>query len=147
MYVSELRAICTDVSQEGRIKYDATMGIVSRIYDGIYEIFAIDSVTGMPQVGAKFDLQAVYCREVYEKQKTVALTEFNGVAGLRLHPLYTFIPCEMYISSPIIIDGSVWGTLNFTSLISRDYPFSMEDIQYNEAAAGKIAAAVSQTKL
>ncbi len=146
MELSGLRAVCTDITREGREKFDAMVGITSRIIDGTYEIFAIDSTNGTPKVGAKFDLQAVYCREVYEKQKTVAITEVDGVVGLCLHPLYRFIPCEMYISSPIIVDDTVWGTLNFTSMIAREDPFSLEEIQFNEAQAAKIAAAISQTK-
>lgn len=147
MYLSEFKNICTGITQEVRQKFDAMMSITSRINDGEYEIFAVDSVTGIPKRGDKYDLQAVYCREVYFKQKTVAITEMNGVAGLCLHPLYEHVPCEMYISSPIIVDNSVWGTLNSTSLVFRGDPFSLEDIQYNEAQAGKIAAAIDQLKL
>lgn len=147
MYISDVRALATEILHEGRMKFDSMIGIVSHIYDGTYEVFAVNSVTGTPQVGEKFGLRAVYCREVYEKRKTIALAEIKGIPGLRLHPLYTLIPCEVYISSPIIIDGSVWGTLNYTSMIIRDTPFSLEDVQYNEDQAARIATAISNAKL
>lgn len=140
-----VRNRCNEILAEGRQRFGAMLGIVSRIYDGKYEIIAVSTDTKIPEVGDCFDLHGVYCREVFQKRETVAITEFQGVHGMRLHPLYDVIPCEFYISSPILINGKVWGTLNFTSLEPRAQPFSAEEIAFNEAQALKIAKAITET--
>ncbi|MDX9994951.1 MAG: GAF domain-containing protein [Rhodocyclaceae bacterium] len=137
-----LRPLCLDILEEGRRRFDAMLGIVSRISGDTYEIFAVSSMTGIPETGDLYALDAVYCREVVRQRTTVAITQIDGVAGMRLHPLYDTIPCEFYISSPIFLEGRVWGTLNFTSLEKRDGPFSPEDIAFNESRAARIAACI-----
>lgn len=137
------RNLALEILNEGCRRFNAMLGIVSRIHDGTYEIFAVSSDTGIPNVGDIYPLTAVYCREVVQSKRTVAITEIDGVPGMRLHPLYDAIPCEFYISSPILIDGTVWGTLNFTSLERRAIPFSTEETIYNEANAMKLSAAIT----
>lgn len=137
------RQLALESLNAGRRRFDAMLGIVSRIQDGIYEIFAVSSDTGIPYEGDTYPLTAVYCRDVFQSKRTVAITEIDGVPGLRLHPLYDAIPCEFYISSPILVDDKVWGTLNFTSLARRATPFSAEDIAFNEAHALKVSAAIA----
>lgn len=143
MNKDEIRKLASAILKQGYRRFNAMLGIVSRIDSGNYEIFAVASDTGIPEVGDTYPLNAVYCRDVVAGQRTIAITEINGVAGLRLHPLYDSIPCEFYISSPILVDGRVWGTLNYTSLAKRKTPFSAEDIAYNETAALQIGAALS----
>lgn len=117
------------------------MGIVSNIRGGEYEVVAVESETGIPVAGDCFRLEGVYCKEVVEKKRTVAITEIGGVQGMRQHPLYNSIPCEFYISAPIIAEGKIWGTVNYTSLEKRAAPFSAEDIAFIEMQAAEIGAA------
>lgn len=140
-----LRSRLLEILSAGRERFDAMLGIVSRVENEMYEILAVSSDTGIPSEGDVYPLFAVYCREVVEKKHTVAITEINGVPGMRLHPLYDAIPCEFYISSPIFVDGQVWGTLNYTSLQMRTRPFSAADVAYNEAQAKRIAETLHQT--
>lgn len=145
MSKQKVRKLSLDILLEGRHRFDAMLGIVSRVENETYKIFAVSSDTGIPHEGDVYPLTAVYCREVVQSGRTVAITEIDGVPGLHLHPLYDAIPCEFYISSPILVDDKVWGTLNYTSLQMRTKPFSAEDISYNEACAMKIAAAIAET--
>lgn len=144
MKKTEIRQLALGILIEGRHRFGAMLGIVSQIHNGTYGIFAASSATGIPEAGDRYPLTAVYCREVVECGRTVAITEINGVQGMRLHPLYDAIPCEFYISSPILVRDEVWGTLNFTSFAKRDSPFSAEDIAYNEANAMKVATALAE---
>jgi len=139
---NKVRKLALDILTQGRNRFGAMLGIVSRIDNETYKIFAVSSETGIPENGDGYPLDAVYCREVVQSGQTVAITEIDGVQGLRLHPLYDHIPCEFYISSPILVDGEVWGTLNYTSLEGRGAPFSAEDIAFNETDARKIALAI-----
>lgn len=132
-------SLSDSILNAGRERYDAMMGIVSHIREGAYNVVAVSSCTEIPKVGDNYNLDAVYCREVFEKKQTVAHTEIDGVPGMCLHPLYDSIPCEFYISAPIIVFGRVWGTLNFTSLKKRDTPFSEDDIRFIEAQAKRLS--------
>jgi len=129
----EVRDITQPILREGREKFHLMVGIVSQIAAGQYEIFDVSSETGIPQVGDVFDLAGVYCREVYKTGETVAITEIEGQKGMCLHPLYTVIACEAYISSPIIVNGVTWGTLNFTSFDIREAAFSADEIAMRSA--------------
>lgn len=142
MNVADLKLICTDILKDGRQKFGLATGIVSRIIDNKYEVFAADSDTGIPQAGDIFDVHGVYCKEVLDKKQSVGITQINDAPGMCLHPLYEIIPCEAYISSPLIVNEHIWGTLNYTSFEIRGTPFSSEDIAYNESHAAKIAAAI-----
>jgi len=146
MNARQLKLFCDDILEQGRDKYDLMMAIVSRINNDQYHVFAVSSQTGVPIEGDIFDLKDTYCRDVVELKKTIAITEIDGVLGMRLHPLYPTIPCEVYISSPIMLNGKVWGTLNFTHLVTRATPFTTVDIQFNEAQAARIAAAIAETQ-
>lgn len=146
MKISQLRDFCVDTLRDGRQNHRLTTGIVSHIYDGKYEVFAVDSETGIPQAGDIFELRAVYCREVLDKGQSVAITQIDGIPGMCLHPLYEIIPCEVYLSSPLIVNGVSWGTLNYTSFEIREAPFSSDDITYNEYQAANIAAAIEKTE-
>lgn len=139
MNTSNVRKFCMEVLEAGIEKYDMTVGIVSRIQDGNYEVFAVFSKTGIPQTGDTYELNAVYCREVFEKKTTIAITEIDGCKGMCLHPLYKDIPCEAYLSSPIVVEGQTWGTLNYTCFGLRDDSFTQDDIAWNEAQAARIA--------
>lgn len=131
--------LCDGVLRAGRQRFGAMMGIVSHIHSGDYDVIAVSSETGIPEAGDSFALDAVYCREVFQTKRTVAITEVDGVSGMSLHPLYVGIPCEFYISAPIILSGDVWGTLNFTSLDKRAVPFSEDDILFIETQALRLS--------
>ena len=142
MSTIEIRNISQHVLQAGLDSTGMMVGIVSRIYDGKYEVYAVSSQSGIPHIGDVYALNAVYCREVLEKNKTVAITEVNNHRGMCLHPLYTLIPCEAYLGSPIIVNNSIWGTLNYTSFEMRPTSFTKEEIEFNELQAAKIAKAI-----
>jgi len=141
---SNFLVLCHRILEAGRRRYGAMMGIVSCVQADRYQVVAVSSDTAIPCAGDVYPLNSVYCREVVEKDATVAITKVDGVLGMSLHPLYDSIPCEFYISSPIHRDGKVWGTLNFTSLEKRATPFSAADIAFNEENATAIARALDE---
>lgn len=143
MDTQDIKSLCNQILKAGKNRYSLQVGIVSRIENAKYGVFAVDSETGIPTKGDVYELDAVYCRDVYNQKRTMAITEIDNVPGMKLHPLYDGFPIEVYISSPITVDNKVWGTLNFSSLEVRDTPFSDEDIQFNENQAERIANMIS----
>ncbi|TLU61005.1 GAF domain-containing protein [Thalassotalea litorea] len=139
MYPQDFKSLCNDILKEGRQRLAMSMGIVSHIHDDRYKIVAISSLTGVFVAGEDFPLKDTHCRDVYEQQKTIALTQIDDIPGLQLHPLYDSLALEAYISSPIIVDNNVWGTVNFSCMQVREKPFSDSDIAFVENAASSIA--------
>ena len=114
------------------------VGIVSHIYNDVYQIVTINREMGMLINGAVFALSDTYCRDVYRADATIAITEINGQPGMVRHPLYVSLPIEAYISAPIHHRGRVWGTINFTSTVLRK-PFSQQERQLVEGYAATIS--------
>lgn len=138
MLPKELTDPCHELVDQGVKQLDMPVGIVSHIYNDLYEIVAINSeMDGFIQ-GAVFPLNNTYCRDVYRTDKTIAITEIDHVLGMQLHPLYVSLPIEAYISAPIHHNRSVWGTVNFTSS-EIHAPFSKADIERIEQYAATIS--------
>ncbi len=139
VYSQKLKTLSRVLLDEGRQRLSMSMGIVSHIEGDQYEIVAVSSRTGVFVAGEVFPLMSTYCRAVYEQKITIALTELDGVRGLRRHPLYEHLPLEAYISAPIFHEGQVWGTLNFSCMEPRDQPFSDADILWINGASKQIS--------
>ena len=131
----DFKFACDKALTDGINRLGLEFGIVSRIEDELYEVFCVVSQTNVFQKGEKFPLQLTYCREVFSKNKTIALTEIEGIPGLAMHPLYMPMALEAYIGSPIINGSRVWGTINFTSMRVRAQAFSEEEKRFVEDAA------------
>ncbi len=135
----DFRKTCQKILTQGRQILDLEMGIVSHIHDNLYDIIAVDSQTGVFQSGESFALNDTFCRDVYNTGNTIALTELGGITGLQKHPLYPVLGLEAYISTPIIRDDKVWGTLNFSSMLLRDHLFTANEVILVESYAKRLS--------
>jgi GAF domain-containing protein len=137
---------CHDLINRGVEQLDMPVGIVSHIYNDLYEIVTINSEMDEFIQGAVFPLSKTYCRDVYRTDKTIAITEIDHVLGMQLHPLYVSLPVEAYISAPIHHNGSVWGTVNFTS--AKIHPaFTKAEIELVEQYAETIGKCLAEIDL
>lgn len=139
MMDSKLRSLCEAIIDEGLGVFDLNLGLVSKIDQDSYLILAVMPKFGVFRANEAFDLKDTYCREVVSKGQTIALTELGDVRGLCKHPLYAGLPLESYISAPIKVGGSVWGTLNFSSMKIKECDFSNKEIELIESRADSIA--------
>lgn len=143
MYPRNFIELSDKLVEEGRDRFNFTLGIVSHIENERYKLVSVSSSTGVFVSGESFLLSDTYCREVVEKKATVHLTEFNGKKQLKGHPLYKYMPLEAYISCPIFFDDTVWGTLNFSCVEMPSKDFLQEDIEFIEASAQALSHLLS----
>ena len=103
--------------------FDMEAGIVSRVDGEQYHI--VVGITKLPffKDGDVFDLNDTYCREVVESRETVCFNQVSLVGRMRNHPAYRSVKLESYIGTPILVDRSLWGTVNFSSLRARAFEF------------------------
>ena len=146
MLPTQLVDSCHELINQGVEQLDMPVGIVSHIYNDLYEIVTINSEMDEFIQGAVFPLSNTYCRDVYRTDKTIAITEIDHVLGMQLHPLYVSLPVEAYISAPINHNGSVWGTINFTS--AKIHPaFTKAEIELVEQYAETIGKCLAEIDL
>ena len=65
-------------------------------------------------VGQSFDLGNTYCSITLESDDVIAINHMKESAYKR-HPCYDAFSLEAYIGIPIVIDGNLYGTINFSS--------------------------------
>lgn len=104
--------------------FDMETGIVSHICDHKYEVDAIISPLDAIHSGDMFDLQDTYCREVIATHRVIGFPHIGKHEDMCLHPVYENLKLEAYLSAPIWINESLYGTLNFTSRQPRLHGFS-----------------------
>jgi GAF domain-containing protein len=138
----DLKSLCDRILSEGLRALNLSMGLVSKIENGVYEIIAVESTGDVFVAGVSYPLNDTYCREVVEKKKTIALTEINLEQGLSKHPLYDGLPLEVYISTPIYKNNTSWGTLNYSCMLNRKKPFTENEINFVEKRAEQISDAL-----
>ena len=134
-----LKVLSGKILEEGVDVLGLSLGIVSKVDESSYFIVAVRSDTGVFKEDETFELKDTYCREVFEKKKTIALTQLDNTPGLCKHPLYSVFPLESYISAPIIVADKVWGTLNFSSMIIKKKEFIAKEVELVEKGAKQIA--------
>lgn len=137
MLQKDLRVSCHSLLDKGSVQLGLPIGIVSHIYNNLYQVVAINIRQGDLIPGATFPLNQTYCRDVIETDKTFAMAEINGVIGLQRHPLYVNMPLEAYIGAPIHHHRGIWGTVNFSSPKCRP-AFSKNEIKLVETYADAI---------
>lgn len=111
----------------GRGALGASMGIVSRINDGKYEVLFSSGPDWAPAPGTRFDLNGTYCVHTLLADE-VKHFHAAGTSEIATHPCYLEFGLESYIGVPIKIGGQTFGTVNFSSPEARR-PFRREEIE------------------
>ncbi|TVP44415.1 MAG: GAF domain-containing protein [Halomonas sp.] len=106
---------------------DASIGIVSRIDNDIYEVVAAVSPDDKPiEKGNCLPLANTYC-EMTLKSKGLLAIHHAGKGRARYHPCYVTFEIESYIGSVIQVSGEPFGTISFSSHACRDEAFPETD--------------------
>jgi GAF domain-containing protein len=141
MSSEEFLAICYKKLDKGLERLNLNLGIISHIENENYHLVAVRDDSDIFKAGADFSLGDTYCREVWNKGTSVSIPTENDSRKIQEHPLYANLPLEAYISSPIMHDSKIWGTINFSAQQARA-PFNEEDIHFVERLAADISAAL-----
>lgn len=128
---------------QGKSLMGVHVGIVSRIHDDKYHVYAIDTDYGGIKKGDIFELADTYCRDVVTMKKTMTYDDVAEITEMLKHPVYLSTQLRAYIGTPLIIDNQVWGTLNFTSRQPKQPGFTTADYTVVENLANKIVRHLS----
>ncbi len=143
----QIENLFADYLQTGCTIFNLSTGIVSRVEDSAYEILAVQSPLDL-SVGYKARCQDTYCVEIAESKKTVAYPHVEKIPEMQNHPAYLNFKLESFIGTPILVDGTLYGTLNFSCIKPRSVEFEAHEREVIELMARDIGQSIAtmQTK-
>jgi len=103
-------------------------GIISHVIDDHYSITHSHCPGCELEPGMSFPLTDTYCTLTLDAKGPIATTEASQ-SEFAKHPCYQVFGLETYIGAPLLVNGEVYGTVNFTSADGRKRPFTEADIQ------------------
>ena len=115
------------ILQLGVLHFGTDLGDAARIAAGQYVVEHSVGPSGPRAPGTTFDLDITYCRHTLEKGGAIA---FHDVAHSELVDAlcYRTFGRRTYIGAPVVVEGEVFGTINFSSVEPRETPFSKSDL-------------------
>jgi signal transduction histidine kinase len=113
-------------------------GVVSQISDQNYTVLSFSSPMEMFSVGMTFDVKDTYCREVFRTKRTVAVPHVGANELMCEFPAYRGLKLESFISSPIMVNDQIFGTINFVDRSTRLQGFDDRQIELLEIMANTI---------
>ncbi len=132
-----LEDLFADYIETGCGMFNLTTGIVSQVTDNTYTILAVRSPLNL-SVGFEADCQDTYCAEVIEKQITLSFSHVGAIEKMKEHPVYQNLRLESFISTPIFVNGTIFGTLNFSDTTPREQEFQSYEREIIELMARNI---------
>ncbi|GAB5534101.1 MAG: hypothetical protein Rubg2KO_03500 [Rubricoccaceae bacterium] len=102
------------------------IGILSRVTDNTYTVAACHTPNGGLEPGDAFALEDTYCSLMLASGDLLCI-EHMGQSEHLHHPCYAAFELESYAGVPVYREGSVWGTLNVSSLAPKTSPMPEAD--------------------
>jgi len=139
MQITQFKDRVNSLLAKGNRELSTTLGVVARIQNNNYEVYAVESNSGAYVPGEKYALGDTFSREVFENQLPVTKNRSDISTQTIHHPLYRSLPLECYIGAPIVVNGTPWGCVDFSSMVQRDGPFGEQDVDLVKALAVELS--------
>lgn len=124
--------------------FDLPLGIVSRIEGEDYTVTHCVDPTGGVQPGNIFPLSGTYCSLTLAADGPLGF-HYASRSEHRHHPCYAAFGLEAYLGCPVVVDGAVYGTLNF-SRPEASRPFNADDRALIRLIAHWLGNAIAQKR-
>ncbi len=124
-------------------KFGLEIGVLSRIEDNQYTIVAAKSPDNSISPGQKFDLEKTFIfAAIGEETICFESIKYSGF----YNTIDMAFPIEAYMGAPIMLGGSVYGTLNFWSPQALSEPFKAVDQELLKLMAQWISGELERQK-
>ncbi len=117
-----------NVLELGRQLLDMPLAIISHIQAERYIVEHVASPDGAPPPGTEFVLGETYCCHTLATNTATGF-EHAGESEINNHPCYKNFGLEAYIGAPVIVNGALYGTLNFSS--PKPHAGKFSSVDYN----------------
>jgi diguanylate cyclase (GGDEF)-like protein/PAS domain S-box-containing protein len=117
-----------EILRLGTEHFEVPFGIISHVIDDHYTITHAQSPNGELAPGTSFPLQDTYCMLTLASAEPLATANASS-SEFAKHPCHQIFSLETYIGAPLLVDGEIHGTINFTAPEMRKRSFSPSDLQ------------------
>lgn len=124
-----------------------SIGIVARVEGDRYVVHEAVSPGHTPAPGDAYALGTTYCVLTLESDDIVATAAAGDDSRIAGHPCYRESGLESYIGVPLVLDGSVWGTVNFSAHWPRREPFTALERELVRLIGDAVAHLVHEQQL
>lgn len=120
-------------------------GIISHVIDDHYSVSHAHSPGCELEPGMTFPLSETYCTLTLQADGPLA-TSNASKSEFAKHPCFKVFGLETYIGAPLLVDGEVFGTINFTAPEIRKRPFTAADIQITRQFADWVGHEIARDR-
>jgi signal transduction histidine kinase/ActR/RegA family two-component response regulator len=129
----------------GLALFGLEVGIVSQIKGSDYKVLrTINNIDGL-EAGMHFDLGLTYCHHTVSVNEVVGFHHV-GFSQIASHPCYDAQKLEAYLAAPVIINNTIFGTINFSSPKPVS-PFVPEDYEFIELFAQWLGSEIARKEV
>jgi PAS domain S-box-containing protein len=125
--------------------YGLELGIISQVTGDIYRIVTHVSGANLLHNGQAFALGETYCKITLDSG-TVLSIDHMAASPFASHPCYSAFKLESYIGAPILVDGAVFGTVNFSSSAIYHRAFDDTDREFISLLARWVGSALERER-
>ncbi len=127
----------------GREHFGLDAAILSHVEGSDYTIEGLVDPSGTYEVGAVFAVEDTMCAVTLAGDATEPLA-FHDVTDTKhtSHPASESV--RAYIAAPVLVDGDVYGTVNFSSATPRSEPFRPGEQEFVKILAQWIGVAIER---
>ncbi len=104
------------------------LGVISEVSGEKYTVIAASTPEHSLRPGRVFHLNDTFCKDTLAKGEIVSYHNVDLVC--KNHPAAKKFQLYVYIGIPLIVDGQLFGTVNFASTTARTYPFKEVELDY-----------------
>jgi len=122
------------------------LGIISHIQNETYTIKKFWPQSDALEAEQKFDLKNTYCSLAIEKDDVFSVN-YMGESEYKEHDCYKTFQLESYIGRPFHLDGSLYGTVNFSSSQPKITAFSEDDNMFVRLLSGWVTSTIHRINI
>ena len=143
---TQVETLFADYLQAGCAMLGFTTGCVARVAKGIYHVEAVYTDRQDFAVGWQAPLEVTYCGEVVARGATLACGWVGNEPSLCDRAAYHALGFESYLSTPIWVNGSLYGTLGFAAAAVRSQEFDANEREIIELMAESLGNFIAAQK-
>ncbi len=143
----DFETLFTDYLATGCEVLGFASGVVGKVEGSRYILKAVHAGDSGFERGHICALEDTLCLRAVREQTTVSLAHIGTIPELRSHPVYQRLKLESYLSTPIVVNGKVYGSLCFFDTKPRPQGFKQHEKEIIELMAQSIAKVISTYRL
>ncbi len=140
-------ALLADYLQTGCQVLGFAGGLVGRVEETDYVAQAMQTNLPGLEPNLRCNLDDTFCGMAIRQRQTVCLAHVGADPVLRQHPLYQALGLESYLGTPIVVEGTVYGSLCFFDTVPRPQGFEQHETEIIELMAQSIGKVISTYRL